>query len=470
MGKALYRKYRSKDLSEIVGQDPIITALSNAIKTGRINHAYLFTGPRGVGKTSVARIIAHKINNIDYTSDQMPIDIIEIDAASNRRIDEIRDLREKVMIAPVSAKYKVYIIDEVHMLTREAFNALLKTLEEPPAHVIFILATTEAHKLPETIVSRTQKYNFKLASAADVFKLLKNIADKESINIDKDSLYLIAEHSGGSLRDAVSMLDQIRHQAEIIKPEIVRQTLGLPSKQAVVAIIDALSSKESPILLKNLKTAYQSGANANLLSRQILFEIKSLLTNGDLKIPQENALILLQDLLNASSSQQADIQLEIALLKCQLESNQKIKKSSLVLDHTIMPPLTVSKPVDCTHFVEIDEKASTGGNNMISEKLWLLVLKDINKTYSTLFGVLSVAKININNNEVTLSFNHQFHLNRASDKQNKKILLKALSKYGINDCVVIYRLNHIASKLVSKGFVSELDKIASVFGSAEVIK
>ena len=157
MGKALYRKYRPKSLSEVVGQKHITDTLANAIKSGRISHAYLLTGPRGTGKTSIARILAHEVNGLEYTSDQTELDIIEIDAASNRRIDEIRDLRDKVHILPTSNKYKVYIIDEVHMLTREAFNALLKTLEEPPAHVVFILATTELSKVPDTIVSRSAR-------------------------------------------------------------------------------------------------------------------------------------------------------------------------------------------------------------------------------------------------------------------------------------------------------------------------
>src|SRR3982751_1342685 len=183
MGQALYRKYRSKSFDDVVGQDHITKTLKNALSSGRINHAYLFTGPRGVGKTSVARILAHEVNSLPYTDESIHLDIIEIDAASNRRIDEIRDLRDRVRIAPVSAKYKVYIIDEVHMLTREAFNALLKTLEEPPAHVLFILATTEAHKLPETIVSRTQRFEFKPVTTAKVAEHLTVIAKQESINI-----------------------------------------------------------------------------------------------------------------------------------------------------------------------------------------------------------------------------------------------------------------------------------------------
>src|SRR5690606_16546256 len=161
MSKAFYRKYRSKSLAEVVGQSHITDILTRALREGKIAHAYLFTGPRGVGKTSIARILAHEINQIPYTDDSSHLDIIEIDAASNNGVEDIRDLRERVQLAPVSAAKKVYIIDEVHMLSKAAFNALLKTLEEPPEHIVFILATTDADKLPETIISRTQRFAFR---------------------------------------------------------------------------------------------------------------------------------------------------------------------------------------------------------------------------------------------------------------------------------------------------------------------
>ena len=214
MGQALYRSTRPRKLSEVVGQEHITTALERALKKGKISHAYLLTGPKGVGKTTVARILAHEINNLPYDDDSMHLDIIEIDAASNRRIDEIRELRDKVHVAPTSAKYKVYIIDEVHMLTREAFNALLKTLEEPPAHVVFILATTEAHKLPETIISRTQRFAFKPIDRIKVAEHLKQIAKQEKIAIDDAALDLIAAHGEGSFRDSISLLDQIQNSGE----------------------------------------------------------------------------------------------------------------------------------------------------------------------------------------------------------------------------------------------------------------
>ena len=188
MGLALYRKYRPTTLDNVVGQSQITTALSQAIKSGKISHAYLFTGPRGTGKTSVARIFAHAINNFDYTVEDEYLDIIEIDAASNTSVDDIRELREKSIITPVKGKYKIYIIDEVHMLSKSAFNALLKTLEEPPAHVIFIMATTDAHKVPITISSRSQVYNFKLADPDTMLDFLTTVADKEKL---KNTLHLL---------------------------------------------------------------------------------------------------------------------------------------------------------------------------------------------------------------------------------------------------------------------------------------
>lgn len=269
MSKALYRKYRSRSLDEIVGQTHVTDLLKNAFKNGKISHAYLLTGPRGVGKTSVARIIAHAVNELKY-SDTPHLDIIEIDAASNRRIDDIRDLREKVHIAPVSAKYKVYIIDEVHMLTSESFNALLKTLEEPPEHVIFILATTELHKVPATIVSRTQRFHFRPATVSDTVAHLRTVADKEKIVIDDDALELIAQHANGSFRDSMSLLDQLSSLAEHVTCDLVESVLGMAPRTNIDKLVQAIGGKDADQIIEQIDTVASQGISAVTLTEQLI--------------------------------------------------------------------------------------------------------------------------------------------------------------------------------------------------------
>ena len=259
MGQALYRKYRSKSLGEVIGQEHVTNTLANALKSGRVSHAYLLSGPRGVGKTSIARILAHEINSLTYDG-EAHLDIIEIDAASNRRIDEIRDLRDRVNTAPAHAKYKVYIIDEVHMLTKEAFNALLKTLEEPPAHVVFILATTEAHKLPETIVSRTQRYSLRPAPEELVVGHLREIADGEKIVIDDDALTLVARHGEGSFRDSISLLDQASSVSEHVTRADVERILGLAPDEYIAQLSDgSYEYNDNTGIVTTLAELYGSG-------------------------------------------------------------------------------------------------------------------------------------------------------------------------------------------------------------------
>ena len=219
----LYRKYRPQTLEEVVGQAHIKKALTNAISMNKISHAYLFTGPRGTGKTSTARIFAKSLNckegptihpcgvceNCVDITNSVPMDVIEIDAASNRKVEDAQNILEKVMYAPVNSRYKIYIIDEVHMLSNTAFNALLKTLEEPPKNVIFILATTEVHKVLDTIKSRCQRFDFRRITTDDIVKHLRYISDKEGINITDDALFTIAKNSAGGMRDSIALLDQL---------------------------------------------------------------------------------------------------------------------------------------------------------------------------------------------------------------------------------------------------------------------
>ncbi|MBR5647482.1 DNA polymerase III subunit gamma/tau [Candidatus Saccharibacteria bacterium] len=269
--KALYRKYRPKTLAEVVGQAQVTDVLKKSLEQGKINHAYLFVGPRGCGKTSVARIFAHEVNNFEYQLEDDYVDIIEIDGASNRGIDNIRELREKAAIAPTSGKYKIYIIDEVHMLTKEAFNALLKTLEEPPKHVIFIMATTDAYKVPVTITSRAQTYTFKLADLNTMFSFLKSVCEKEKIKISDDALKIVAKRGGGSFRDSLSLLDQVStlSDKEITK-DIVVSAFGLPEDEKINNLINNYINADLNGVSDTLKDLLSSGVKPETIAEEII--------------------------------------------------------------------------------------------------------------------------------------------------------------------------------------------------------
>lgn len=315
MGKALYRKHRSKSFDEVIGQKHITDTLKNALQKGAVAHAYLFTGPRGVGKTSIARILAHAINDLPYTDESTHLDIIEIDAASNRRIDEIRDLRDKVHIAPTSAKYKVYIIDEVHMLTREAFNALLKTLEEPPEHVVFILATTESHKIPDTIISRTQRFTFKPIDILTAIDHLRFIAQRENIAADDTALELIARHGNGSFRDSISMLDQLSGLAkESYGAEDVSMLLGLPSESMTSDVITSVEHNDADALFAAISTMKEQGIDINEAAKAISYAVRQQIIDKSLQIDQNTALTLLKDLLPLTAGAADYVSLELCLL------------------------------------------------------------------------------------------------------------------------------------------------------------
>lgn len=267
----LYRKYRPTKLEDVIGQEQITRVLANAIKQGKIAHAYLFIGPRGTGKTSVARIFAHAINGFDYQVEDNYLDIIEIDAASNTGVDNIRELREKAIIAPTKGKYKVYIIDEVHMLTKSASNALLKTLEEPPEHVVFIMATTDAHKVPITISSRTQVHTFKLAEPEIMQQHLRKISDQEGIKITDDALGVLVRRGGGSFRDSLSLLDQIASLSDQeITAEMLTSALGLPQEQAISELLTAYTGQDGAVIHKLLQDLFNTGIKPEVLASEIV--------------------------------------------------------------------------------------------------------------------------------------------------------------------------------------------------------
>ena len=271
MYQILPLKYRPKTFDEIIGQPHIVQTLKNEVKDGRIANAYLFAGPRGIGKTTTARIVAKALNCVNGpTCDPCnscascqeiqagnAIDVLELDGASNRGIDEIRQIRERVKYAPVHGKYKVYIIDEVHMLTEFAFNALLKTIEEPPKHVVFILATTEPYELPLTILSRCQRFNFRKISPHSVSEKVKTIAKLESVEIEEEACSLIAQLVDGSLRDAISIFDQlIPYTGGKIRVEDVQTLLGLPSQTVFLELTDAIIKRNPASVITEIGRAH----------------------------------------------------------------------------------------------------------------------------------------------------------------------------------------------------------------------
>lgn len=285
MGSSLYRKYRSRSLDEVVGQEHITALLSRAIKSGHISHAYLMTGPHGVGKTSIARILAHEINQLPYNDDSTHLDIIEIDAASNNGVEDVRDLRERVHVAPTSAEKKIYIIDEVHMLSKPAFNALLKTLEEPPEHVVFILATTDADKLPATIISRVQRFNFRTIDADKITAHLRMIADKESIIINDAALARITAHGHGSFRDSITLLDQLRTVSDSeISAADVDAALGAPSDELVATLISRSMNGEIAALVADIDAIESAGLSVRATTDALIRRLRSSIHTDPLSI------------------------------------------------------------------------------------------------------------------------------------------------------------------------------------------
>lgn len=492
MGKALYRKYRSRSLNEIVGQDHITTTLHNALKAGRISHAYLLTGPRGVGKTSIARILAHEINGLPYSEDPN-LDIIEIDAASNRRIDEMRDLRERVATAPASSAYKVYIIDEVHMLTKEAFNALLKTLEEPPAHVVFILATTEAHKLPPTIVSRTQRYSFRPVPQPDVAKHLRAIATTENISITDDALALIAEHGEGSFRDSISLLDQASGIAKNIDVAAVEQLLGRAPQRTILALAEALATADRSTIITTLHELYDTGYEPAMIAVQLGSTLREQLLHDAFTgmMTPASCLALMYDLLAVPAAHNPKQLLEVTLLRhsTTLTTDAPPNQQSSLLQstpqhnpasaqnpapQTSLPPAKPAQPAEVaapkaqampadtgrhstaqqppkkispsqaptvsTDSSAISDSAAAtpaqtnkpeigGHSDQTVKDLWAAVLQDIKKTHNTLYGIARMANPVLQDDTLTLQLKFAFHQKRLNEARNRNIISACVTKH-----------------------------------------
>jgi len=347
MSQTLYRKYRPKNFSEVIGQAHIVRTLSNAVKNNRVGQAYLFTGPRGTGKTSIARILAKTLNceNLkeavtcekckacQLISENKTLDIIEIDAASNTGVDNIRELRETVALPPTALKYKVYIIDEVHMLSTGAFNALLKTLEEPPSHVIFILATTEIHKVPETILSRCQRFDFSRLPIQNIIEKLELIAKAEKVKIDRESLEMIAIAAEGGMRDAESLLGQIisLEDKNITKKE-VEEILGTTDKSAVEDAAVLIIEEKSAEAIRNVNTLLEDGYDLQVFNKSLISYFRQLML---LKVDESLKASFVYELTSEKMkemielSKKADLRKIIYTIQLLLDAQNKI--SSFIL-------------------------------------------------------------------------------------------------------------------------------------------
>lgn len=302
MYKALYRKYRSKTFDELYGQEAVVASLKNQVKNNEISHAYIFQGTRGTGKTSAAKILSRAVNclhpvdgnpcneceNCKRILNESVLDVVEMDAASNNGVDDIRDLKDKVIYPPQALKYKVYIIDEVHMLSKGAFNALLKILEEPPRHLIFILATTEIEKIPATILSRSQKFNFKRISVEDIESNLKRITELEGKSCDEEVFTLIAKTADGAMRDALSVLDQLlTKNKDHIRLEDAMEVLGISSSDLLFSLSKAMIGRDMSESLNVIDEIYREGVDFNTLSSQILSHFRDILLVKTLRDPKK---------------------------------------------------------------------------------------------------------------------------------------------------------------------------------------
>lgn len=464
MGKALYRSYRSKTFDEVVGQKHITDTLKNSVKNGTYVHAYLLTGPRGVGKTSVARILAHAVNKVDYPADPPYVDIIEIDAASNRRIDEIRELRERVVIAPTSLKYKVYIIDEVHMLTREAFNALLKTLEEPPEHAIFILATTDFHKVPDTIASRCVRFHFRPVDSEGIKTHLSMIAKSEKIKITDEALEIIAENSDGSFRDAIALLDQVRSYGKEVTKDTVRGVLGLGSEQTLNKVLEAVVSRDAASVLIALEQAYVEGADEKRLSHQLIQSLRTNLISTSRGMPSSLTLSLLDNLLDVASHGDVRTALELALLKATVDGNEPVaapgEQSASPQKRPDTEKSANSKDVE----LRTKKPKPTGGGSA-----WKSVLDDLKASDRGLYSIARMAKSQMNKDgDLRLEFEFSFHAKQLDQAKNRQTLSEMLQKHD----VTIRKIDivYVPAAQAPEKSGETLKDISNIFGASEVLE
>ncbi len=440
---SLYSKYRPQTFEEIIGQSHIINILKAELLNNKISHAYLFVGPRGTGKTTTARVLAKALNCTNLTKDGNPcgkcdmckaaqagnfLDIIEIDAASNRRIDEIRSLKEKIEYQPAMGKYKVYIIDEVHMLTREAFNALLKTLEEPPSHVVFILATTEPHKVPVTIASRCERFEFRLGGTEDLRKTVFDILKKENVTIDDKAIDLLIEHASGSYRDLLSLLDSFVSKGDKhISFQSVKDGLGLPDETMVYYFISSVFEQKPEQVFEMLNEVFLKGTNLNQFLKTTIATLRDIALkrySGETlegyefieKYPVSNVLTFISLLLEAYSDTKHAFDLRLPIQLAILRMLENLEEHSVQPLNKQTNKKSISKQAQVTENIKVESKPIV---KKVSTKL--LTTSMPKKTVSSKSKPVKKSKVKPKSNDV-LSFDEV--------KKNWKKFIESLKPYN----------------------------------------
>ena len=446
---SLYRKYRPKTFADVAGQEHIVTTLESAVKQDKLTHAYLFAGTRGTGKTSVARILAKELliqgmedekvraQIMEAVDDGSLVDLIEIDAASNRGIDDIRSLLEKIQFSPVVAKAKVYIIDEVHMLTREAFNALLKTLEEPPPYAFFVLATTELHKIPATIQSRCQRFLFRHIREEDTIRRLQYIADQEHITIDRAALRAIAHHAAGSMRDAISLLDQLR-SLESIAITDVTQRIGETGHEYIEQILEGLRSRNAQTVVEITRRMEEMAVPLENFVRLLLGELHVQLRRAVEEKKDTTELLrmlrrLLETVRDLRIAPVPGLVLESALLElCQLDSVAVMSTPPAPLPHRTAPIVMEKSEKKATkeEVTTVEMMAPIAAPDLTLQTLEAL-WPDILKTLEPASVRMSLKNGHLENLEGTtlhLSFTSAFHRDKVSTIEAARAIESALER------------------------------------------
>lgn len=485
MHVTLYRKYRPKGFEEIAGEQEIVQTLKNSLKSNRLAHAYLFTGPRGVGKTSIARLMAKGVNCLTNGITDTPcnvcenckeismgnfLDLIEIDAASNRGIDEIRQLKEKINYSPTKGRKKVYIIDEVHMLTKEAFNALLKTLEEPPEHVLFILATTEPDKILPTIISRCQRYDFKSVNYRDMREKLLYIVDSEGYKIDEASLVAIYEASGGSMRDSISILERlmINTEEKNIVIEKTEDVLGITPLKTIDLFIEAIENKNQSQGIELLEDIWKNSIDIELFFKDLAKRAKDRIIKDDLETEKGLEIIdTIYDILSKFRYEEDKRLIGYVILNRLTERKEK----EIIVEKIIEKVQEIDKDLVDISEKDINQEIVSKVTYDEVKKSWNKIIEESKKVKMTFGAFLIKAYFkDFSNNTLTIGFpeDQGFAKNMMETEPYRTLFLDVARKVLKSKIMIKYELQEV-NKNKDRGETEDFSKKIIDFFGGEII-